>query len=55
LFCGSCADKQETLFNKCPTCKFVLNPAIHDLFECTMPDLPTYDAFVYPDLNEAGF
>jgi hypothetical protein len=53
LFCGACAEHHETLFNQCPTCKYVLNPEIHHLFATELPNIPSYDAFEYePDLNK---
>lgn len=53
LFCGSCADHHETLFNQCPTCHYVLNQDVHHMFASEPPAIPSYDAFDYLiDLNE---
>jgi len=53
LFCGSCADHHETLFNQCPTCHCVLNPDVHHMFASELPVIPSYESFDYPsDLNE---
>jgi hypothetical protein len=53
LFCGSCANHHETMFNQCPTCRYVLNNDIHHMFASEMPVIPSYDEFEYQEgLNE---
>lgn len=48
-FCLECIYKHKNLWNRCPTCCKVIDQSKVETYEGSIPNIPSYDTFIYED------